>query len=192
MSGLDLLAKLEHEQLGIPVILISGHGDIPTAVRAMKTGAVDFLEKPVDPALLVQRIRHALAKAQRMSDEQRQRRDFAARLARLTPRERRVMDLVVAGRPTKGLPQLSQCQTVEALRAVELVGWSPTAFELSSPPAGREPANGPPPRAVDIPGCRARWYCKHPRLLAFLTVPLIAGATRHAGIATPGHRRATA
>ena len=158
MSGLDLLAKLEHEQLGIPVILISGHGDIPTAVRAMKTGAVDFLEKPVDPTLLVQRIRHALAKAEHMSDEQRQRRDFAARLARLTPRERRVMDLVVAGRPTKEIAtQLGvSVKTVEAHRkrvfqkigvskAVELVRLVTAGrLSLSSPPAGQEPPNGPP------------------------------------------------
>jgi RNA polymerase sigma factor (sigma-70 family) len=101
MSGLELQSQLAREQLGIPVIIISGHGDIPTAVRAVKTGALDFLEKPVDPQVLLERIRDALRLAERTRQEQEQRRDVAARWARLTPQERRVMELMVAGRANK-------------------------------------------------------------------------------------------
>jgi RNA polymerase sigma factor (sigma-70 family) len=157
MNGLELQAKLEREQLGIPVIIISGHGSIPTAVHAMKTGAIDFLEKPVDPQLLLRRIRHALAKAERLRTEQRRRRDFAARLARLTPRERLVMDLVVVGRPTKEIAaELGvTVKTVEAHRkrvlqkmgvtkAVALARLVTAGYlGLSSLPPGGETAQGP-------------------------------------------------
>jgi two-component system response regulator FixJ len=118
VNGLELQTKLQRDQPGVPIIIISAHGDIPSVVRAMKRGALDFLEKPVDPQTLLKRIRQALAADERFRQEQQQRRDFEARLARLTPRERLVMDLVVAGRPTKEIAtQLGvTVKTVEAHR----------------------------------------------------------------------------
>jgi RNA polymerase sigma factor (sigma-70 family) len=158
MSGMDLQARLERERYAIPIILISGHGDIPMAVRAMKNGALDFLEKPVDPQLLLQRILHALAQAERLHKEDRQRRAFEARLASLTRRERLVMDLVAAGRPTKQIAsQLGiTIKTVEAHRqrvyqkmgvnkAVDLVRLVTAGHQrLSSPAAGKPIADDPP------------------------------------------------
>lgn len=103
MSGLDLQARLVQEPVGLPIIIITGHGDVPMAVRAVKSGAVDFLEKPVSDAALLERVREAL----RLDAENRRqcarRGHVAARLARLTPRERQVMDRMVAGRANKAI-----------------------------------------------------------------------------------------
>jgi two-component system, LuxR family, response regulator FixJ len=96
MSGLDLQRRLVEQKIGIPVIIITGHGDVPMAVRAVKAGAVDFLEKPVNDELLVERIRSALELDARRREDVGQRNLAAARLARLTPREREVIDLLVA------------------------------------------------------------------------------------------------
>jgi two-component system response regulator FixJ len=101
MSGLELQSRLVQGGFGIPVIIITGHGDVPMAVRAVKSGAVDFLEKPVNDQVLLERIRHALELDARLQKVLRQRSDIAARLARLTQRERQVMDLVVACKMNK-------------------------------------------------------------------------------------------
>ncbi len=101
MSGLELQAKLARESCALPVIMITGHGDIPMAVRAVKAGVVDFLEKPVPDEVLVRQIRHALDLGERMRGVLQQRGETAARVASLTPREREVMDLVVAGKANK-------------------------------------------------------------------------------------------
>ena len=96
ISGLDLQQQLARES-SLPIIFISGHGDIPLTVRAMKAGATEFLTKPIDPKSLVAAIEAALIK----NCEQRQERaDLASlrrRLALLTPREREVLPLVVSG-----------------------------------------------------------------------------------------------
>ncbi|MGE5146506.1 MAG: response regulator FixJ [Candidatus Eiseniibacteriota bacterium] len=101
MSGVELLEKLQAEQAAIPIILITGHGDVPMAVAALKAGAADFFEKPFDDALLVASVRAALD----ATDEQRRRAvedsELRARAATLTTREREVMDLVVAGHSNK-------------------------------------------------------------------------------------------
>lgn len=101
MSGLDLQAYLAQKELGIPIIIITAHGDVPMAVRAVQGGAVDFLEKPVSDQVLLKRIRHALEIDAQARQELRQRADTAARLETLTPREREVMDLVTAGKASK-------------------------------------------------------------------------------------------
>lgn len=158
MSGLELQAKLVGEQLSIPIIIISGHGDIPMAVRALKAGALDFLEKPVDPRVLLARIRHALGVEKQWRRQREQRQDLAVRLARLTPRERVVMNMVVAGRPSKRIAaELGvTLKTVEAHRkqvlrkmgvskAVELVRLvSAEAPPLSSSPAPDTVPGGAP------------------------------------------------
>lgn len=101
MSGLELQEELARRGVLLPVIVITGHADVPMAVTAMKGGAVDFLEKPFSDQTLLDRVHGAL----RLDAERRTRRatagDLGARLARLTPRERQVLERVVAGKPNK-------------------------------------------------------------------------------------------
>jgi len=97
MDGIELVAEFERRKIALPVILISGHADIPMAVAAIKTGAEDFIEKPVDDVHLVAAINRGLARV--FADHQRRESqgDLAERFARLTPREVEVFDLVVEG-----------------------------------------------------------------------------------------------
>jgi two-component system response regulator FixJ len=101
MSGIDLLKRLRELKNPIPVVVITGHADVPLAVDAMKHGAVDFLEKPFDDDLLLQAVRSAL----RDQDSEREHRAVRAaieeRLTHLSPRERQVLDGLVAGHPNK-------------------------------------------------------------------------------------------
>jgi two-component system, LuxR family, response regulator FixJ len=101
MSGVELLAKLQAERVTLPIILITGHGDVPMAVAALKAGAADFFEKPFDDARLVASVRGALD----TTHERRQRvvedGELRARATTLTTREREVMDLIVAGHSNK-------------------------------------------------------------------------------------------
>lgn len=101
MNGLELQRELKRRGIALPVIIITGHGDVPLAVAALKAGAVDFLEKPFDSDALLASIAEALRRnaAARVSTFDRD--TVAARVAQLTPREREVMDLVVAGHPNK-------------------------------------------------------------------------------------------
>ncbi|MEJ2345901.1 MAG: response regulator transcription factor [Gammaproteobacteria bacterium] len=101
MSGLELQQLLTDRGSPVPVIIMTGHGDVGMAVRAMKAGARDFIEKPFDNQVLLDRIEEALADA-----EQQQRRDeelgaARARLDLLTPRERQTMELLVSGKLNK-------------------------------------------------------------------------------------------
>jgi two-component system, LuxR family, response regulator FixJ len=101
MSGLDLLKRLRELKIGVPVIVITGHGDVPLAVEAMKHGASDFLEKPFDDDLLLGAVRSALS--QQASDQERETMRSAVqhRLELLSARERQVLDGLVAGHPNK-------------------------------------------------------------------------------------------
>ena len=101
MSGLELQARLAQEEPAVPIIVITGHGDIPMAVRAMKAGAVDFLEKPVNDQVLLQRIRQALERDRLVRQQYQDRHATLTCFARLTPRERDVMKLVVDGKANK-------------------------------------------------------------------------------------------
>ena len=97
LSGLDLQATLGPRQETVPIIFITGRGSIPMSVQAMKGGALDFLKKPVDGDLLLESIQRALARSREARTREAAHSDVARRLARLTPREREVLDLVVAG-----------------------------------------------------------------------------------------------
>ena len=97
MTGLELQEALERAGHTIPVVFISGHGDIPASVKAMKAGAIDFLTKPVQNRDLLRAIEQALTSAAAARAEQAERDVARARMARLTPRERQVCDLVAAG-----------------------------------------------------------------------------------------------
>jgi len=97
LSGLDLQHELAALDMNLPIVFITGHGDIPTSVRAMKAGAVDFLQKPVKDKDLLQAIEQSLARAARDQSEREEIDEIRRRLASLSPREREVMALVVTG-----------------------------------------------------------------------------------------------
>ena len=97
LDGLHLQRRLTHEGILLPIVFLTGHGDIPMSVRAMKAGAVDFLTKPVKDTDLLRAVRAALVRAA----EQRETGAISVRLTRLTPREREVMEHVIAGKLNK-------------------------------------------------------------------------------------------
>lgn len=101
LTGLDLQARLTELNSTLAMIFISGHGDIPMSVQAMKGGAVDFLSKPFNDEDLLEAVAHAIEKSVRSQKEREQRESIQRRLEMLTPREREVMTLVVAGRLNK-------------------------------------------------------------------------------------------
>jgi len=100
-SGLDLQEALAKEEEPLPVIFLTAYGDVPTSVRAMKAGAVDFLTKPIKRDLLLSAVRTALARDLQLHTSREQLRDLRVRFAKLTVREREVFELVVTGRLNK-------------------------------------------------------------------------------------------
>jgi len=100
-SGLTLQEALSKEEEPLPVIFLTAHGDVPTSVRAMKAGAVDFLTKPIKREVLLNAVRAALARDLRLHTSHEELRELRMRFAKLTPREREVLELVVAGRLNK-------------------------------------------------------------------------------------------
>ncbi len=96
-TGLDLQEALMAGQKAIPIVFVTGHGDVPTSVRAMKGGAVDFLTKPYDPEDLLEAVARATAKEKRDRRERAQLTDLENRARALTPREAEVFTLVVRG-----------------------------------------------------------------------------------------------
>ncbi|MCU0833349.1 MAG: response regulator transcription factor [Chromatiaceae bacterium] len=119
MSGLDLQERLVEEPLHPPIIVITGHGDVPMAVRAVKNGAVDFIEKPFNDQALLDAVHRALEEDATQRGQASRLADLRERLQRLTPREREVLDQVVAGKRNKVIAAdltISQ-STVEAHRA---------------------------------------------------------------------------
>ncbi len=101
MSGIDLLKELRNRTAALPVIMITGHADVPLAVTAMRLGAVDFLEKPFDDEVLIASVRSSLARQQEVDRGQAQRAQVQERLAALSARERQVLDGLVVGNPNK-------------------------------------------------------------------------------------------
>ena len=119
MSGLELQQYLNREQHNIPLIIITGHGDIDMAVQAMKTGARDFLEKPVDDDKLISRIRECLNYDTDLREHERETDNACRLLGRLSAREKEIMQLLVQGKMNKviaGDLDIS-VRTVEAHRA---------------------------------------------------------------------------
>jgi two-component system response regulator FixJ len=101
MSGIDLLRRLRELKIEVPVIVITGHGDVPLAVEAMKIGAVDFLEKPFDDDALLASVRSALKRQDGDAKRSSERADIETRLSALSKRERDVLDGLIAGRANK-------------------------------------------------------------------------------------------
>jgi RNA polymerase sigma factor (sigma-70 family) len=119
MSGIELQERLTVQRIRVPIIFITGHGDVQMAVRAVQAGAFDFIEKPFNDQDLLDRIQRAIS----FDSEQRARDSLRARLsalfASLTPREREVMDLVVEGMSNKAVANTLglSAKTVEVHRA---------------------------------------------------------------------------
>jgi len=101
ISGIDLLRRLKELKVALPVIVITGHGDIQLAVEAMKIGAVDFIEKPFDDEVLLTAIKSALGRWQKDAKQEAERTTFSGKLATLSNRERDVLNGLVAGKPNK-------------------------------------------------------------------------------------------
>jgi FixJ family two-component response regulator len=96
-TGLDVQAELRRRGFSLPIVFLSGQGDVPSTARAMREGALDFLVKPVDEPELLEALARACARARAQQHEQRTRHEAAERLARLTARERQVCELVARG-----------------------------------------------------------------------------------------------
>jgi len=119
MDGLELQRRLTRLGIRIPVIVMTGHGDVPIAVEALKAGATDFLEKPFNDDQLLAAVKEALTASRRAREEQAAVAEIAARRSSLTPREREVMERLVTGQPNKTIAYDlgSSPRTVEVHRA---------------------------------------------------------------------------
>jgi len=152
MSGIALQQELSKRQITLPVLFITGFGDVAASVSAMKNGAVDFLEKPVTPEVLLSRIREALGHDRRMADECIKRESVRQRVERLTARERQVAGLVMRGKTNKEISRALDIsyRTVEKYRAMAMsklgvgnlaelchLGRYATALLTDPPPAQR-------------------------------------------------------
>ena len=101
ISGIDLLRRLKELKIGVPVIVVTGHGDVALAVEAMKIGAADFFEKPFDDDLLLASVRSALREQEGEKKRYAERAEIESRIAALSPRERDVLTGLVEGRANK-------------------------------------------------------------------------------------------
>jgi two-component system response regulator FixJ len=119
MSGIELLRRLRAASVKLPVIVITGHGDIAIAVEAMKLGAIDFFEKPYDDDALLLAIKSALTQREEAAKREGGKAEIEKRLSELSPRERQVLEGLVAGQPNKNIAadlEISP-RTVEIYRA---------------------------------------------------------------------------
>jgi len=119
IDGIELLRRVKATHGALPVILMTGHGDVPLAVEAMKLGAVDFLEKPFEDDRLIGMIELALSKAELGARSEAISQDIVARIASLSPRERQVMDGLIAGLSNKMIARDYNIspRTIEVYRA---------------------------------------------------------------------------
>jgi RNA polymerase sigma factor (sigma-70 family) len=119
MSGLDLQEYLAERNIHLPVVIITGHGDVPMAVRAMKGGAIDFIEKPFNDEVLLDAIRRAIAYEEQQRSQHVEHLQIQERLSHLTPREYEVMEMVTEGKSNKEIANALgvSAKTIEAHRA---------------------------------------------------------------------------
>jgi two-component system response regulator FixJ len=119
IDGLELQRRLNEQAVNLPVIIITGHGDVRLAVEAMKAGAIDFIEKPFDDDVLLAAIQNAIDRYDRTGEREQEAAQTRVRLASLSPRENEVLQGLLAGQPNKTIAydlKLS-ARTVEVHRA---------------------------------------------------------------------------
>jgi two-component system response regulator FixJ len=121
-SGLDLQDELNRRKTTLPIIVLTGHGTVPTSVRALKAGAVDFLQKPAPPKMLLERVQAALQVDRQSRATAADEAVVTERLKHLTPREREVMELLLAGKSSKEIAAVLRVsiRTVEGHRRMVL------------------------------------------------------------------------
>jgi two-component system response regulator FixJ len=119
LSGIELLRRLKKAPIDLPVIVMTGHGDVTLAVEAMKEGAIDFLEKPFDDEVLLKATRTALDRYEKDALKGAEKAEILSRLALLSQRERQVLEGLIAGQPNKVIAADHQIspRTVEIYRA---------------------------------------------------------------------------
>jgi FixJ family two-component response regulator len=150
LTGLGLQDEMARRGLNLPVLVVTGHGDIRSTVRAMKGGAIDFLEKPVSESALLDGVGRALSRHRELNDTRRQKELLEARLQRLTPREREVFALVAAGLLNKqvGFELGTTEKTVKVHRARVMDKMEATSLADLVRMAGQLGITAPPRRAT--------------------------------------------
>jgi FixJ family two-component response regulator len=149
LTGLALQDELVRRGLNLPLLVVTGHGDVPSTVRAMKGGAVDFLEKPVSESDLLDAVSRALSRHREINDRRRQIELLQARLERLTPREREVFALVASGLLNKqvGFELGTTEKTIKVHRARVMEKMEATSLADLVRMAGRLGITAPPLKA---------------------------------------------
>jgi FixJ family two-component response regulator len=161
LNGLDLQQRIGTDRTDLPIIFITGHGDVPMTVRAMKAGAVEFLTKPFDDGELVSAVESAIDRSRAALEQEARTRDLRERYTALSPREREVMALVVSGRLNKQIAgdlRISEI-TVKAHRgkvmrkmtAGSLAELVKMAAQLNAPAPTPAPAPAPRPAPSGSP-----------------------------------------
>jgi two-component system response regulator FixJ len=119
LSGLDVQKRLRTERPNLPVVIVTGHGDVKMAVQAMKAGAIDFIEKPFEEEALLRSVQNALSLAERAQKRDESSTAIHQNLGRLTPREREVFEKLIVGHANKVIARTLDCspRTVEIHRA---------------------------------------------------------------------------
>ena len=143
MDGIEFQEKLAENAINVPVVIMTGHGDVRLAVRAMKAGALDFIEKPFDDRIILASIEEAIAKHAARSSPKPVDAELAARLDSLTGREREVLELLVAGDPNKVIAyrldisprtvEIHRARVMEKMRAKSLPELVRMAMALAAP-----------------------------------------------------------
>jgi FixJ family two-component response regulator len=145
LNGLELQKLIASQRTDMPIIFITGHGDVPMTVQAMKAGAVEFLTKPIDDEVLLSAIRHALKRSMAVLDDQAEIAALRSNYESLTPREREVLRLVVAGMLNKqiglqlGISEITvkahRGKMMQKMKAESLADLVKTAVRLGLAPA---------------------------------------------------------
>jgi two-component system response regulator FixJ len=119
MSGLEVQQRLQTERPDLPVVIVTGHGDVTMAVQAMRVGAIDFIEKPFNDDILLASVQNALSLAEQAQQKDEVKAAIQRSIDRLTPREREVFDQLIIGHANKVVARVLDCspRTVEIHRA---------------------------------------------------------------------------